>query len=234
MEGRRHRALVVDDVPEFAQMSARALRDDGFEVMVVGDGERAVEEVRSAAPDVVVLDLTLPGMDGLEVCRTIRTFSDAYVVMVTGREAEVDRLIGLSVGADDYLVKPFYPRELVARVRAMLRRPRSGVAETSSVRRFGDLEIDPVAREVTVAGRPVALSRLEFDLLDALSERPRASISRDELIERVWGPDWFGDRHVIDVHVSNLRRKLGEDPHAPRYIRTMRGFGFRMGPGAAG
>jgi DNA-binding response OmpR family regulator len=229
---RRPLALVVDDVAEFAELSARALREDGFEVTVVGDGESAVRAARHEAPDLIVLDLNLPGIDGIETCRSIRTFSDAYVLMVTGREAEVDRLIGLSVGADDYLTKPFFPRELVARARAMLRRPRADqTAAAPAARRFGDLTIDPEAREVTVAGRPVALSRLEFDLLAALSEHPRASVSRDQLIERVWGGDWFGDTHVVDVHVSNLRRKLGDDPVAARYIRTIRGYGFRMGDG---
>lgn len=229
---RRPLALVVDDVAEFAELSARALREDGFEVTVVGDGESAVRAARDGAPDLIVLDLNLPGIDGIETCRSIRTFSDAYVLMVTGREAEVDRLIGLSVGADDYLTKPFFPRELVARARAMLRRPRADQAAAApAARRFGDLTIDPEAREVTVAGRPVALSRLEFDLLAALSEHPRASVSRDQLIERVWGGDWFGDTHVVDVHVSNLRRKLGDDPVAARYIRTIRGYGFRMGDG---
>ncbi len=229
---RRPLALVVDDVAEFAELSARALREDGFEVIVVGDGESAVRAARDDAPDLIVLDLNLPGIDGIETCRSIRTFSDAYVLMVTGREAEVDRLIGLSVGADDYLTKPFFPRELVARARAMLRRPRADqTAAAPAARRFGDLTIDPEAREVTVAGRPVALSRLEFDLLAALSEHPRASVSRDQLIERVWGGDWFGDTHVVDVHVSNLRRKLGDDPVAARYIRTIRGYGFRMGDG---
>ena len=232
MEAQRPRSLIVDDVPEFAELSARALREDGFEVTVVADGESAVAHVRDHAPDLIVLDLNLPGIDGIETCRSIRTFSDAYIVMVTGREAEVDRLIGLSVGADDYLTKPFSPRELVARARAMLRRPRAAAeATTAEVRRFGELTIDPVAREVTVAGERVDLSRLEFDLLDALSERPRASLSREQLIERVWGHDWFGNRHVVDVHMSNLRRKLGEDPRAPRFVRTLRGYGFRMGDG---
>jgi DNA-binding response OmpR family regulator len=231
MEGSRLRALIVEDMPEFAQLSAQALRDDGFDVTIASDGESAVDIVRALRPDVIVLDLNLPGMDGLETCRTIRTFSDAYVVMVTGREAEVDRLVGLSVGADDYLVKPFFPRELVARARAMLRRPRAGPQPASGLRCFGELAIDAEAREVTLGDRLVDLSRLEFDLLDALSENPRASLSRDQLLERVWGADWFGDKHVIDVHISNLRRKLGEQPGAPRYIRTIRGFGFRMGDG---
>lgn len=231
MEGGRLRALIVDDVPEFARLSADALSEDGFEVTVVGDGESALEQARTDEPHVIVLDLNLPRMDGIETCRTLRTFTDAYIVMVTGRESEVDRVIGLSVGADDYIVKPFFPRELVARVRAMLRRPRADARPAEGLRRFGDLTIDPVAREVSVAGAPIELSRLEFDLLDALSEQPRLSLSRDALLQRVWGPDWFGDTHVIDVHVSNLRRKLGDDPRAPRYIRTMRGFGFRMGMG---
>jgi DNA-binding response OmpR family regulator len=147
--------------------------------------------------------------------------------MLTGRDDEIDKLVGLSVGADDYIVKPFSGRELVARVRAMLRRPRGGVVERTR-RRIGDLEIDTMARDVRAGGREVDLTRIEFDLLDALSAQPRVVFTRDQLLERVWGPAWFGDAHVVDVHLSKLRQKLGDDPQSPRYIRTMRGVGYRF------
>jgi DNA-binding response OmpR family regulator len=197
-----------------------------------------VELARQEAPDVVVLDLMLPGIDGIEVCRVLRTFTDAYVVMLTARADEVDMLIGLSVGADDYLTKPFSPRELVARVRAMLRRPRTGLrggadqdAGSSPVRRFGALVLDPLAREVRLGEEPVELTRTEFDVLAALSARPRQVFSRRRLTEAVWGGDWVGDEHLVDVHIGHIRRKLGDDPSRPRYILTVRGVGYRMGGG---
>jgi DNA-binding response OmpR family regulator len=226
-------ALVVDDEADLARLVADYLARDGFAAHVALDGEQALELARAAQPDVVVLDLMLPGIDGIEVCRRLRTFSDAYVIMLTARAEEIDKLIGLEVGADDYLTKPFSPRELTARVRAMLRRPRGQqpAGSEAPVRRFGSLAIDPAAREVSVAGKPVELTRLEFDLLDALSARPRLAFTRRQLVDRVWGEDWFGDDHIVDVHVVRLRRKLGDDPASPRYVRTVRGVGYRMGPG---
>jgi DNA-binding response OmpR family regulator len=170
----------------------------------------------------------LPGIDGIEACRRIRTFSDAYIVMLTARVEEIDRIVGLSTGADDYVTKPFSAAELVARVRAMLRRPRTGGSEGARVRRFGPLTLDLAAREVRLDGQLVELTRLEFELLGALSERPRLVLSRRQLLERVWGPSWFGDEHVVDVHVANLRQKLADDPRAPRFIRTVRGVGYAM------
>ncbi len=226
------RALVVDDEPPLVRLVTSYLERDGFQVQAAGDGQQAVELARTWGPEVIVLDLMLPGLDGVEACRRIRTFSDAYIVMLTARAEEVDKLVGLGVGADDYLTKPFSPRELVARIRAMLRRPRAAttVAEPAGpVRRLGDLEIDPAAREVRLAGEPVELTRLEFDLLEALSERPRVVLTRRQLLERVWGPEWVGDDHLVEVHIANLRRKLGDDPRAPRYILTVRGVGYRMG-----
>ena len=186
---------------------------------------------RELAPDVIVLDLMLPGIDGIEACRQIRTFSDAYIVMLTARVEEIDRIVGLSTGADDYVTKPFSPGELMARVRAMLRRPRTGPERPPSERRFADLEIDAEAREVRVGGQPVELTKIEFDLLDVLSAEPRVVFSRERLLERVWGGEWFGDDHVVDVHIANLRSKLGDDPRSPRFVRTIRGVGYRMGDG---
>lgn len=233
-EDARFRALVVDDEPPLVQVVSGYLAREGFAVDTAGDGETAVALAREHRPDVVVLDLMLPGIDGVEVCRRIRAFSDAYVIMLTAKSDEVDKLVGLSVGADDYLTKPFSPRELVARVRAMLRRPRAAPTEAAAdagVRRFGGLEVDPAGREVRVDGRVVELTRIEFDLLDALSAQPQVVFSRRQLLDRVWGGDWYDDDHVIDVHVGNLRRKLDDDVEHPRYIRPVRDVGYRMGTG---
>jgi len=232
----RARILVVEDDPAIAHLVAEYLGHEGYQVEVAGDGERGVELAREAAPDVILLDVMLPGIDGVEVCRQVRTFSDAYVLMLTARGDEVDRVVGLSVGADDYVVKPFSPRELSARVQAMLRRPRPSRStdeprDGRGVRRFGDLVIDAEGHEVSVGGVPVELTRTEFDLLEALSAHPRTVVERRRLLAAVWGDDRYGDDHVIDVHVANLRRKLGDDPTAPRYVRTVRGIGYRMGEG---
>jgi len=229
--GAQPTVLVVEDAPEFRDLLVPLLQQEGFRVETAADGEAAVEVARSLAPSVIVLDLGLPKLDGVEVCRRIRTFSDAYVVMLTAKADEVDKLIGLSVGADDYMTKPFSPRELVARIRAMLRRPRGGTG-AEGVRIFGELRIDPLAREVFRGDQKVDLTRIEFDLLDVLSSNPRMAFSRAVLLERVWGSDWYGDDHVVDVHVSNLRRKIGDDPGSPRYVRTVRGVGYRIGSGS--
>jgi DNA-binding response OmpR family regulator len=223
------RVLVVEDEASIRRVVVGYLQREGFAVFEAADGRRAIELAREMRPDVIVLDLMLPGLDGIEVCRAVRTFSDAYVVMLTARTEEVDTLIGLSVGADDYLTKPFSPRELIARIRAMLRRPRSGAVPGVGV--FGDLVIDPEAREVTVAGRRVDLTRTEFDILEALSSAPRRAFSRRSLVQDVWGSDWFGDDHLVDVHIAHIRAKLGDDASAGRYILTVRGVGYRMGTG---
>ena len=221
----RPRALVVDDEPGLVEIVSAYLARDGFTVESAADGEQAVELARRSNPDVIVLDLMLPGIDGIEACRQIRGFSDAYIVMLTARAEEHEKIAGLSTGADDYLTKPFSPGELVARVRAMLRRPRAGVTgEAPARRQLGALELDPDAREVRVAGAPIELTKLEFDLLDVLSASPRLVFSRAQLLERVWGPAWFGDDHLVDVHIANLRRKLGDR----RFIRTVRGVGYRI------
>lgn len=233
-QGRGSRVLVVDDERALASVIASYLTRAGFEVALAHTGPDAVSCTRELDPDVVVLDLGLPGLDGIEVCRTIRTFTDCYVLMLTARGDEVDRLIGLSVGADDYITKPFSTRELVARVQTVLRRPRrTGVpdAEVSTTRTFGGLRIDHAGREVRVDGAEVRLTRTEFDILDAISGQPNLALSRRQIIDQVWDEDWFGDDHVVDVHVANLRRKLGDDPAEPRYVLTVRGIGYRMGKG---
>jgi DNA-binding response OmpR family regulator len=203
-------------------------------VHTASDGERAVEMARACEPDLIVLDISLPGLDGISVCQQIRTFSEAYILILTAKSDEVDKVVGLSVGADDYVTKPFSPRELVARVRVLFRRSRAQSAATPAAavdRTFGDLVIDADAREVTVAGKAVELTRIEFDLLDTLSASPRMAFSRRQLQEAVWGEDWYGDDHAIDVHISNLRRKLDRDAATMRYVRTVRGVGYRMGEG---
>jgi DNA-binding response OmpR family regulator len=226
--------MVVEDETELAALVGSYLDRDGFEVTLSHDGAQAVTVAREVDPDVIVLDLGLPGLDGIEVCRRLRTFSDAYVVMLTARSDEVDTLIGLSVGADDYMTKPFSPRELIARVQAMLRRPRplgEAASRAESMRTFGALTIDPVGRDVWLDGEPIALTRTEFDLLATLSEHPRMAFSRRQLIDAVWGPSWVGDEHLVDVHVGHLRRKLADDATEGRFLRTVRGVGYRMGTG---
>lgn len=232
--GSGRRALVVDDEEQLASLVVSYLERDGFEVTVTGDGWEAVALARAVDPDVVVLDLGLPGLDGVEVCRQVRTFSDAYIVIATARSDEIDTLIGLSVGADDYVTKPFSPRELMARIQAMLRRPRPlGHAsdDQGSVRLFGALSIDVTGRDVWLHGESVALTRTEFDLLATLAEQPRMAFSRRQLIDSVWGSAWVGDEHLVDVHVGHLRRKVGDDAAEGRYVRTIRGVGYRMGTG---
>lgn len=228
------RAMVVEDEAVLAALVGSYLEHDGFEVTLTHEGLQAVAVAREMDPDVVVLDLGLPGLDGVEVCRQLRTFSDAYVVMLTARSEEVDTLIGLSVGADDYLTKPFSPRELMARIQAMLRRPRPlGHPDPDPGRSlsFGGLTIDPDGRDVWLDGVPVALTRTEFDLLATLASRSSMAFSRRQLIEAVWGPAWIGDEHLVDVHIGHLRHKLGDDATVGRFVRTVRGIGYRMGPG---
>jgi DNA-binding response OmpR family regulator len=226
------RVLVVEDDDTIRRVVVGYLEQEGYEVIEAADGHAAVDLARVERPDVIVLDLGLPGIDGIEVCRQVRAFTDAYIVMMTARSDEVDTLIGLTVGADDYLTKPFSPRELVARIKVMLRRPRSP-AETADaiVRSFGDLRIDTESREVALSGEPINLTRTEFDILDVLSSQPRRVNSRAHLIDEVWGPGWVGDERVVDVHVAHIRAKLGEDVAEPRYVLTVRGVGFRMGTG---
>ncbi len=260
------RVLVVDDEPAIVDLVRGYLKREGMMVQARSDGLAALDAVRELAPDVVVLDVMLPGLDGFEVCRRLRAFSDAYVIMLTARSEEIDRVVGLSVGADDYLLKPFSPRELVARIKALLRRPRGGVGggptsgrpaewpgpaprgdagvQDSSARETawtrGELALDLRRRTATVRGVRVELTALEFDLLALLSEEPGVVVTRQQLLDRVWGLDFLGDGHVVDVHVANLRRKLGDDAAHPSHVETVRGVGYRYradrgasGPGGA-
>jgi DNA-binding response OmpR family regulator len=215
-------ALVVDDEPPIVELVRGYLERDGITVIVAVDGPSALAVARAESPDVVVLDLMLPGLDGIEVCRQLRTFSDAYVLMLTARSEEIDRIVGLSVGADDYLVKPFSPRELVARVHALLRRPRGISASPRG------LEVDTLRHSVRVDGLPIDLTATEFGILAALVRDPGFVVSRASLLDSVWGPEFEGEDHLVDVHVANLRHKLGDDAERPRFVETVRGFGYRL------
>ena len=219
--------VVVEDSPELARSIGHVLRRARFDVRVAGGALAGIELARILPADLVLLDVSLPGIDGVEACRRLRRFSDAYVIMLTARSAEADRLAGLAAGADDYVTKPFFPRELVARIRAMQRRPRSR-SVAPRVRRFGSLEIALDSQRVWIDGSPVTLSQTEYRLLEVISAEPSRTMSREHLLARVWGAGWTGGDHLIDVHVSNLRRKLGDDTRDPHYIATVRGRGFRM------
>lgn len=219
--------LVVEDAPEFARIVSTVLENAGYEVRLAATMAEALIEMDTRAPDVVILDLGLPDGDGLDLCRVIRERSSAYVLMLTGRDDEVDKLLGFRLGADDYVTKPFSARELAARVEALLRRPRPD-QDGETVRMFGDLAINIAAREVAVVGVLADLTRIEFDLLDALSTSPKVVFNRQQLLDRVWGPGWYGDDHVVDVHIANLRKKI-DTPGAKSWVRTVRGVGYSMG-----
>jgi two-component system, OmpR family, alkaline phosphatase synthesis response regulator PhoP len=224
------RVLVVDDELNLVELVSRYLQHEGFTVFSAADGTVALDLVRAKRPDLVVLDLMLPGMDGVEVCRRLRQFSDAYVLMLTARAEEVDKIVGLSVGADDYLTKPFSPRELVARVKAMLRRPRSALHNELDLpppQHAGDLVIDRARHQVTRRGEIVLLTAREFALLSALAAHPGRVFTRTQLLERVLGSEHY-DEHVMEVHIANLRKKLEDDSAQPRYVQTVRGVGYRF------
>ena len=229
------RLLIVDDEPNLVDLLHDYLSREGHEVATAADGPSGLEMARTFNPDLIVLDVMLPGMDGIEVCRQIRRFSDAYILMLTARTEEIDKIIGLSVGADDYVTKPFSPREVVARVKALLRRPRTGSGDAAAAvgstppLRIGSLLIDEDAHTVTRAGSPVDLTAREFALLVTLARHPGRVFTRAQLLEQVWGDEYYDD-HVVDVHIANLRKKLEEDAAQPHYIATVRGVGYRVSP----
>ena len=227
---RRHRILLVEDEPGLAESVRYALDSEGFEVLVAGSGLSGLESARSNDPDLVLLDLMLPEMSGLDVCRQLRASSDVPIIMLTAKDAESDKVAGLELGADDYVTKPFSMRELVARIRAHLRRAaRSGVfAESNEVIRGGPIEVDVDAHEVRVSGKLVDLRPKEFELLEALMRRKNRLAARHTLIEDVWGPTYFGDTKTLDVHIKRLRQKVEPDPGDPEYIVTVRGLGYKF------
>jgi two-component system OmpR family response regulator len=256
-------ALIIEDDADVRQLLVMTLGMSGFITVEAENGRQGVALVRERQPDLVTLDLNLPDIDGVEVCRQIRPLTDAYVIMITARQDEIDRLIGLEIGADDFVVKPFSPREVGARVNAMFRRPRSTVRsvtqpllgadpeepvsfppaptepaapaqeEVEGLLRHGALTIDTEGRIAMLEGVELPLTRIEFDLLATLVSGPRRVWQRETLLSRIWGDGWVNDQHLVEVHIRNLRKKLGEDTKAPRFIRTVRGVGYRMVPPSA-
>jgi two-component system alkaline phosphatase synthesis response regulator PhoP len=219
--------LVIDDEPKIVKQARDYLEKGGFRVFAAGDGTTGLAIARHEWPDLVVLDLNLPGIDGLDVCRALRRESAVPIIMLTARVEETDRLIGLELGADDYITKPFSPRELVARVRAVLRRVQGGVRQPGRIR-AGDLEIDLHGHRVTRAGEPVRLTRSEFNLLAVLAQHPGQTFTRAQLLDRLHGVAYEGFDRSVDAHVKNLRRKLEPDPAEPRYVLTVYGVGYRF------
>lgn len=224
---RRSLVLIVEDDRNTAALVATYLEREGFPTLAVHDGGEALEAVRRHRPGFVILDLMLPGMDGREICREMRKFSDVPILMLTAREEEIDRVLGLSLGADDYVVKPFSPRELVERVKAILRRTRSAPPPPPVLAR-GELQLDQERHRVTLAGEPLELTAAEYKLLQALMSAPGRVFSRDQLLGRLYKHGETVVDRVIDVHIGKLRQKIGDNPAAPRLILTVRGFGYRF------
>jgi len=216
--------LVIDDEPAILNVVTAYLRSEGYEYYTAADGPSGLKAFRAYRPDVVVLDIMLPGMDGIELLTQLRRESQAYVIMLTARAEETDKVIGLSIGADDYLTKPFSPRELMARIKAALRRMHNlGEPQTRQVLVFDHLRIDPGMRKIFVEDMPIELTSMEFDLLYLLATQPGMVFSREQLLDKIWGSEYFGDLRVVDVHISHLRSKLGN-----RFISTARGVGYRF------
>ncbi|HKF89977.1 MAG TPA: response regulator transcription factor [Acidimicrobiia bacterium] len=222
MHDQKGTIVVVDDEPNIADLVDLYLAREGFRVLKAGTGEAGLQAVKDHRPRLVVLDVGLPDVDGLEVCKRLRATSQIPVIFLTARDSEVDRVLGLELGGDDYLTKPFSPAELVARVKAVLRRVDGGHA--AEVMQAGPVAIDAGRREVRVAGEPVEFTTKEFDLLRYLAERPGLALSRQQILDGVWGYDWYGDARTVDVHIAQVRKKLGDTVE----IKTVRGVGYRL------
>jgi two-component system, OmpR family, response regulator RegX3 len=227
-DSKPRRVLFVEDEAHIYEPFSRALERNGFQPVIARTAAEALELAESSDPDLVLLDLNLPDGDGSDVCRTLRSRSQVPIVMLTARGTEMDRVLGLELGADDYVVKPFSSRELISRIRAVLRRAGAAPESPRAPIAFGELSVDPAARAVTLAGEPVDLTRKEFDLLLELVTHAGHVVTREDLMSRVWDVNWFGSTKTLDVHVRTLRRKLGDDPSAARFIETVRGVGFRF------
>jgi two-component system response regulator RegX3 len=224
------RVLLVEDEEALVDTIRYNLEREGYVVTDVADGRTALERLRAEPPSIVILDLMLPEMSGLDVCRAIRAESDVPIIMVTAKDSEADKVTGLELGADDYVTKPFSMRELVSRVRANLRRVRTPLPEAvaDEILAAGPVRMDVERHEVTVAGEAVAFPPKEFELLETFLRRKGRLLTRDFLIETVWGPDYFGDTKTLDVHVKRLRRKFEDDPHRPSHLLTVRGLGYKF------
>lgn len=218
--------LVVDDEESIVKLVEYNLRKAGFVTAAAYDGAGALGRERTERPDCIILDVMLPDMDGFDVCRELRRHTDVPILFLTARDADWDKITGLELGADDYVVKPFSPGELVARVRALLRRRAPAPAAAGRILRRGELVVDPGRREVSLAGQPVELTPTEFELLACLAEHAGLALSREQLLDRVWGADYYGDPRVVDVHIRHLREKLGSE--GERYLRTVRGVGYKL------
>lgn len=227
--------LVVDDEPHIVELVKYNLRREGYDVLTAHDGSEAVSRSRQERPDLVILDIMLPYVDGLEVCRQIRRESSVPIIMLTAKDGELERVVGLEIGADDYVTKPFSPRELVARVRAILRRTsRDATPPPAGPLRSGGLLLDPATHEVTLNGRQVDLTAKEFELLKLLLGHPNRVFTRDFLLEHIWGYDYYGSTRTVDMHISRLREKIEDDPSASTFIVTVRGVGYKFkGPAEA-
>jgi len=221
------RILIVDDEPRYLRLLEANLRTEGYEVATAHDGVQAVDIFSSQPIDLILLDIMMPRMDGFSTCQRIREYSSVPIIMLTARLEETDRLIGLEMGADDYIVKPFSPREVVARTRAVLRRS-EGEPVKPEVVAAGEVSLDMPRRQATVAGRPLDLTTMEFDLLAVMVSHPGQVFNRMQLLEQVQGSAYAGYERTIDAHIKNLRSKLGDDPHHPRFIETVRGVGYRF------
>jgi len=226
---KRKRVLIIEDETSIAEPLASTLEEEGFAVEVAGEGRAGLDAAAARAPDLVLLDVGLPDIDGRDVCRQLRARSTVPIIMLTARGTETDKIVGLEIGADDYVVKPFSAGELVARMRALLRRAGEAVrpADAEAIE-VGDVRLDLRTWTVTRRAEPVELTRREFELLRMLAQHAGTVLTRERLMDEVWDPNWFGSTKTLDVHISALRRKLGDDPEQPRYIRTVRGVGFRF------
>jgi two-component system response regulator RegX3 len=224
------RILIVEDEQAIAEAVEYALKAEGFEVDAVGDGDVALEQASEQAYDLLVLDLMLPGLSGIEVCRRLRRESPVPILMLTAKDGEVDRVLGLEVGADDYVTKPFSMAELIARVRALLRRRELDTRQNAATLRVGDLEVDLPKHEARVGGEPVPLTAFELKLLALLASEPERVFSRQEIMRHLWNSSYAGDERACDLHVSNIRRKIERDPSRPDRLVTVRGVGYKLQP----
>ncbi len=229
------RILVVDDEPHIVELVRYNLQQEGYDVVTANDGEAALAKARADRPDLIVLDIMLPGADGLEVCGQLRRETGVPIIMLTAKSGELERVVGLELGADDYVTKPFSPRELIARVRAVLRRRVREVSSSNAEPvQIGSLRLDPLTREVMLENRKIELTAREFELLRLLMRHPNRVFTREFLLEHLWGYDFYGSTRTVDMHVSRLREKIEDDPSSPTYIVTVRGVGYKLRGGESG